>query len=198
MKKILVCAPHTDDMEFGCGGTIKMLSETDAEISLLVFSTCEQSLPKTFSVQDIKQEWHGMSVHSVSQSLNARSGVSLLFKRGLAFKPINQGNDGEGRIVWAEIEISTKKLLIIGVYAPSEKDDPVFFEKLFGMLEGRNYDHLVISGDFNVGLDENLDYMGYSTKAPRPKSRSTIGKHMKQFGICDIFRDSLAIFVRLF
>ena len=56
MKKILVCAPHTDDMEFGCGGTIKMLSETDAEISLLVFSTCEQSLPKKFSVQDIKQE----------------------------------------------------------------------------------------------------------------------------------------------
>ena len=36
-EKILVCAPHTDDMEFGCGGTIKMLSETDAEISLLVF-----------------------------------------------------------------------------------------------------------------------------------------------------------------
>ena len=144
---------------------------------------------KADQVQDIKQEWHGMSVHSVSQSLNARSGVSLLFKRGLAFKPINQGDDGEGRIVWAEIEISTKKLLIIGVYAPSEKDDPVFFEKLFGMLEGRNYDHLVISGDFNVGLDENLDYMGYSTKAPRPKSRSTIGKHMKQFGICDIFRD---------
>ena len=112
---------------------------------------------KADQVQDIKQEWHGMSVHSVSQSLNARSGVSLLFKRGLAFKPINQGDDGEGRIVWAEIEISTKKLLIIGVYAPSEKDDPVFFEKLFGMLEGRNYDHLVISGDFNVGLDENLD-----------------------------------------
>ena len=123
---------------------------------------------KADQIQGLKQEWHGMSVHSVAQSQNARSGVSILFKRGLAFKPIDQGDDGEGRIVWAEVEISSKKLLIIGVYAPADKDDPEFFEKLFGMVEGRNYDHLVISGDFNVGLDENLDYNGYTSKAPRP------------------------------
>ena len=144
---------------------------------------------KADQIDSLKQEWHGMSVHSVSQSLNARSGVSILFKRGLAFKPIKEGCDDEGRIVWAEVEISTKKLLIIGVYAPSDKDDPAFFEKLFGMLEGRNYDHLVISGDFNVGLDENLDYLGYSNKAPRPKSRSTIARCLKQHGICDTFRE---------
>ena len=144
---------------------------------------------KADQVQGLKQEWHGMSVHSVSQSQNARSGVSLLFKRGLAFKPIDQGDDGEGRIVWAEIEISMKKLLVIGVYAPSDKDDHVFFERLFGMIEGRNYDHIIISGDFNVGLDVNLDYKGYSNKAPRPKSRATMARCMKQYGICDIFRE---------
>ena len=42
---------------------------------------------KADQIDSLKQEWHGMSVHSVSQSLNARSGVSILFKRGLAFKP---------------------------------------------------------------------------------------------------------------
>ena len=63
-------------------------------------------------------------------------------------------------------------------------------KKLFRILEGCNYDHVVISGDFNVGLDEKkLDYMGYSNKSPRPKSRATIKKHMKQHGICDIFRE---------
>ena len=136
---------------------------------------------KADQIDSLKQEWNGMSVHSVSQSLNASAGVSILFKRGLAFKPGKEGCDDEGRIVWAEVEISTKKLLIIGVYAPSDKDDPAFFEKLFGMLEGRNYDHLVISGDFNVGLDENLDYLGYSNKAPRPKSRTTIARCLKQY-----------------
>ena len=77
---------------------------------------------------------------------------------------------------------------MIGVYAPPERDAPEFFVKLFGMLENRNYDHLIISGDFNVGLDSNLDYRGYSNKATRPKSRSTILKSMKQHSVCDIYR----------
>ena len=144
---------------------------------------------KAEHITSLKQEWNGMSIHSTSPTANARSGVSILFKRGLAFNPVRQGDDGEGRIVWAEIEIGMKKVLIIGVYAPSEKDDHEFFEKLFRILEGCNYDHVVISGDFNVGLDEKLDYMGYSNKSPRPKSRATIKKHMKQHGICDIFRE---------
>ena len=113
---------------------------------------------KADQVQGLQQEWHGMSVHSVSQSQNARSGVSLLFKRGLAFKPIDQGDDGEGRIVWAEIEISMKKLLVIGVYAPSDKDDHVFFERLFGMIEGRNYDHIV-SRIFAMGNFSDISHI---------------------------------------
>ena len=144
---------------------------------------------KAEQITRLKQEWNGMSVHSTSPTANAKSGVSILFKRGLAFNPVRTGDDGEGRIAWAEIEIGMKKVLIIGVYAPSEKDDHEFFEKLFRILEGCNYDHVVISGDFNVGLDESLDYMGYSNKSPRPKSREVIKKHMKQHGICDIFRE---------
>ena len=56
MKNILVLAPHTDDMEFGCGGTIRRLADEGCKISLLVFSSCEQSLPKGFTVHDIKSE----------------------------------------------------------------------------------------------------------------------------------------------
>jgi LmbE family N-acetylglucosaminyl deacetylase len=56
MKNILVLSPHTDDMEFGCGGTIKRLADEGCKISVLIFSSCEQSLPKDFSVDDIKNE----------------------------------------------------------------------------------------------------------------------------------------------
>ena len=37
-----------------------------------------------------KQEWNGKSVHSVSQGPNAKSGVSILFKKGLAFNPLKK------------------------------------------------------------------------------------------------------------
>ena len=64
---------------------------------------------KAEHITSLKQEWNGMSIHSTSPTANARSGVSILFKRGLAFNPVRQGDDGEGRIVWAEIEIGMKK-----------------------------------------------------------------------------------------
>jgi N-acetylglucosamine malate deacetylase 1 len=44
----LVLAPHTDDGEFGCGGTISKLLEAGTEVHLAAFSACENSVPKKF------------------------------------------------------------------------------------------------------------------------------------------------------
>lgn len=56
MTHILVLAPHTDDLEFGCGGTVSKLVENGNRVSVIVFSTCEQSLPPPYTVADIKAE----------------------------------------------------------------------------------------------------------------------------------------------
>lgn len=47
-KKVLVLAPHTDDGEFGCGGSIAKLIELGAEVYYAAFSACEQSVLKEF------------------------------------------------------------------------------------------------------------------------------------------------------
>jgi N-acetylglucosamine malate deacetylase 1 len=47
-KNILVLAPHTDDGEFGCGGTIAKLVELGATIHYIAFSTCEESVPEGY------------------------------------------------------------------------------------------------------------------------------------------------------
>ena len=44
-KRVLVLAPHTDDGELGCGGTIARLSAQGAEVFYMVFSICTRSLP---------------------------------------------------------------------------------------------------------------------------------------------------------
>ncbi len=44
-KRILVLAPHTDDGEFGCGGTIAKLIADKAEVFYAAFSVCELSIP---------------------------------------------------------------------------------------------------------------------------------------------------------
>jgi LmbE family N-acetylglucosaminyl deacetylase len=47
-KKALILAPHTDDGEFGCGGTIAKLVENGTEVYLAAFSACEQSVLKKY------------------------------------------------------------------------------------------------------------------------------------------------------
>ncbi|MCP4668353.1 MAG: PIG-L family deacetylase, partial [Deltaproteobacteria bacterium] len=45
-SKILVLAPHTDDGEFGCGGSIARFIKDGAEVYYATFSLCEESVPK--------------------------------------------------------------------------------------------------------------------------------------------------------
>ncbi len=44
-RRILVLAPHTDDAELGCGGSIARWLEEGIEVFIAVFSTAELSLP---------------------------------------------------------------------------------------------------------------------------------------------------------
>lgn len=44
-KRILILAPHTDDGEFGCGGTIARFVEDGCNIYYAAFSTAKESLP---------------------------------------------------------------------------------------------------------------------------------------------------------
>lgn len=44
-KRILILAPHTDDGEFGCGGSIARYLESGAEVYYAAFSLAEESVP---------------------------------------------------------------------------------------------------------------------------------------------------------
>ena len=46
IMKYLLLAPHTDDIELGCGGTVVKLLEDGNEIHWVVFSTAEDSVPQ--------------------------------------------------------------------------------------------------------------------------------------------------------
>ncbi|MBD79828.1 MAG: LmbE family protein [Crocinitomicaceae bacterium] len=47
-KRILVLAPHTDDGEFGCGGTINKLIKEGHDVYYAAFSACQQSVLPQF------------------------------------------------------------------------------------------------------------------------------------------------------
>jgi N-acetylglucosamine malate deacetylase 1 len=55
-KRVMILAPHTDDGEFGCGGTIAKLLEQGAEVFYTAFSVCEQAVPYGFQQDELERE----------------------------------------------------------------------------------------------------------------------------------------------
>ncbi|HRW21731.1 MAG: PIG-L family deacetylase [Candidatus Carbobacillus sp.] len=55
-RNVIILAPHTDDGELGCGGTIVKMLEMSANVYYVAFSTAEKSLPKRFPSGTLKSE----------------------------------------------------------------------------------------------------------------------------------------------
>ncbi len=55
-SKILVLSPHTDDGEFGCGGSISKWLDEGKEVHYVAFSSAEKSVPKGFPSDILKKE----------------------------------------------------------------------------------------------------------------------------------------------
>ena len=55
-KRVLVLAPHTDDGEFGCGGTMVRLVETGVDVRYVAFSIATKSLPAGFPPDTLARE----------------------------------------------------------------------------------------------------------------------------------------------
>jgi len=56
INKVLILAPHTDDGEFGCGGTIAKFLEAKADVFYVAFSSAEKSVPAHLPRDILRQE----------------------------------------------------------------------------------------------------------------------------------------------
>src|SRR5260370_37354738 len=57
IQRVLLLAPHTDDAELGCGGTIARLLREGEDVFVAAFSTAEESLPPEASPTRLRDEF---------------------------------------------------------------------------------------------------------------------------------------------
>src|SRR3972149_4211595 len=55
-QRVLVLAPHTDDGEFGCGGTMARLLDAGVDVRYVAFSIATKSLPPGFPPDTLARE----------------------------------------------------------------------------------------------------------------------------------------------
>ena len=102
-----------------CGGissqTKSVVSKRRAIFNSIRSTTDITFLTETkFKKSDLpiyKREWGAGLLASCTPEVRAQAGVALLFRKGLAVTFLGDGNDRNGRVVWALVEINTKKLL---------------------------------------------------------------------------------------
>jgi len=56
-ETVLAIAPHTDDVEFGCGGTIAKMIENGCDVHAVAFSICEESVPSGYPKDVLRSEF---------------------------------------------------------------------------------------------------------------------------------------------
>lgn len=55
-QRIIILAPHTDDGEFGCGGSISKFTGSNKEVFYIAFTLAEESIPEPFPKTILESE----------------------------------------------------------------------------------------------------------------------------------------------
>ncbi|MGE0770182.1 MAG: PIG-L deacetylase family protein [Cyclobacteriaceae bacterium] len=84
-KRALVLAPHTDDGEFGCGGTISKLLGSGCDVYYCAFSACQQSVlpdfPSDILITEVKNATRSLGIKSDNLILKSYSVRTFNFRR---------------------------------------------------------------------------------------------------------------------
>lgn len=138
-KTVLVLAPHTDDGEFGCGGTIAKYISRGYRVVYVAFSAAEQSaiemgLPKDILRQEVKKATATLGIsaedckvlqfpvrrfHEKRQEiLDEMINLSSALKPAIVFLPSLYDSHQDHEVIAHEGFRAFKKTTILGYEAP--------------------------------------------------------------------------------
>lgn len=148
-------------------------------------------LQETHTTQGTENEWRRAWDGKIyfNHGTSNSTGTSILIKRRAAhIKVVNHVILIPGRVHYLEIDIDSVSYCIVNVYAPNNDDLPMF-ESIFTNVLGRSRnDFLIMCGDWNTVLDNNVDKQGGSSVHSNNKTQTFLNNMISDYGICDVFR----------
>ena len=77
---------------------------------------------------------------------------------------------------------------MVNIYGPN-KDNPIFYKKIFNIISNEGITNWIIVGDWNLVLNQNLDTWNYKS-VNNPNSTRVVKQLMEKNELIDIWRDS--------
>ena len=88
-------------------------------------------------------------------------GVGIWFRDGLNYKILKESRDCEGRLLSLNVQFNEQRYILTNIYAPiTAKERKAFFSSFAYYLKGNH--PLILGGDFNCVVNNNLDKRGGS------------------------------------
>lgn len=132
----------------------------------------------------LKRSWVGQ-VFTSSYTSKAR-GVLMLVHKKVNFQLIDTLQDSEGRIIGIRVKVGDMELGIINIYAPNS-NQATFFNSLLANITSWSSIPLIIAGDFNSVIDEDIDSSNNSTRYIQSSSRQ-LTCLLNELGLVDKWR----------
>lgn len=150
LEKILILAPHTDDGELGCGGTIAKYIAAGKQIIYVGFSNCAASLPKDLAVDTLIMECQKATkelgiletvffdfkvrhfFQNRQQILESMIDLRKKYSPDIVFVPAKNDVHQDHQVIYTEALRAFKFSSIIGYELPwnNWQFQPTMFEKL--------------------------------------------------------------------
>ena len=115
---------------------------------------------------------HNYFITKPEEGYSTKRGILLLYKKSLGMT-INNITQVNFNLLRMELEHPELKLIIYGVYADSDMDNPEFFLEVRKLTLEDNCSNILITGDFNTTLCPVKDRWNY-TSDNHKKSRAVI------------------------
>ena len=141
----------------------------------------------TETENNVRSTW-GYNVWLAGATTNA-NGVAILFSPTFEYKLYDAQRDPNGCYIALDIEILKKRITLINIYGPSDRDKPEFIDKIIKVINDIGNDNIIVGGDWNCMLDMKLDSRNYMNTNPRPRTRNKIKEFIVENNLIDIFRE---------
>ena len=136
-------------------------------------------------INQLKQDWN--IDYFISGTETNSGGVLIAIDKNFEYTIHDKINSDDGRYIILDIEIiDIARVLIINLYAPNE-DSPLFFEKLFQIIENRDIKNIIMTGDWNLVNNFNEDTLNYK-KHNNPKASAIVNNYKDKLDLLDIWR----------
>ena len=152
-------------------------------------------LQETHSTPEVEKQWESEWGGKIffSHGKSNSTGVAILTKNIIRdTEPDNVERDTVGRSILVDIKIEETCFRFVNFYGPN-KDDTSFLEETFKRAyANKSHDNIIIAGDFNTVMDNNLDLSKTVSGGARVHTNRKVQRLLHAFvcdcNLVDIFR----------